>query len=82
MSIDFLYFLAKFYLKISPYPDFLEQKKIIFSIRQFSPDIIVVVGGGSVLDYAKIINIIQNDSDLDNQIIKQKVKIKKKIFFF
>ena len=70
--------IVRYYLKISPYPDFLEQKKIIFSIRQFFPDIIVAVGGGSVLDYAKIANVLNLNQNLETQIKHSSYKIIKK----
>ena len=44
--------IAKIYFKKSPFPEYSELKKIIFSLREFSADLIIAVGGGSVLDYA------------------------------
>ena len=52
--------VIKRYYKSSPYPEISELKNIIFSLRKFSPDLIVAVGGGSVLDYAKMANAIES----------------------
>jgi alcohol dehydrogenase class IV len=43
--------ITQHYYKCSPYPEISELKKIIFLLRIFSPDLIIAVGGGSVLDY-------------------------------
>ena len=49
---------VKYYFKVKPYPEISELKKIIFNLRKFSPDLIIAIGGGSVLDYAKIANVL------------------------
>tara|TARA_Y100000590_G_scaffold29108_1_gene32572 strand:- start:1122 stop:2240 length:1119 start_codon:yes stop_codon:yes gene_type:complete len=69
---------SKIYFKSFPYPVISELKKIISSIRKFSPDLIIAVGGGSVIDYAKIANVLENHSNLDYQIINTTYQIKKK----
>ena len=51
--------ITKYYFKYSPYPEIIELKNIIYSIRKFSPDLIIAVGGGSVIDYAKIANVLE-----------------------
>ena len=71
--------IIKSYFKNSPYPEFFELKKIIHYIKEFSPDLIVAIGGGSVLDYAKIANIIGTTKNLDKKIINYNYPIKKKI---
>ena len=45
-----------FYFKTSKIPEINELKKIIIEINKFEPDLILAVGGGTVLDYAKIAN--------------------------
>ena len=37
--------ITKHYFKCSPYPEISELKNIIFSLRKFSPNLIVAVGG-------------------------------------
>ena len=70
---------TSFYYKVSPFPEVNELKKIIISLRKFSPDLIVAVGGGSVLDYAKAANATGFDTNLKKQIINNDPIIKKKI---
>ena len=70
--------IAKIYFKKSPFPEYSELKKIIFSLREFSPDLIIAVGGGSVLDYAKVANVLQISKNLDKQIINSSYSINKK----
>ena len=45
-----------------------ELKNIIKDLKVFSPDLIIAIGGGSVIDYAKISNTLDNSSDLENEI--------------
>ena len=69
---------TKFYFKKSPYPEILELKKIISEINLFSPDLIIAIGGGSVLDYAKIANTLSNSTNIEDEIINTKYKLNKK----
>ena len=71
--------ITKHYFKYSPYPEISELKNIIFSLRKFSPDLIIAVGGGSVLDYAKMANVIEITKNLDKKIINYSYPIKKKL---
>ena len=69
---------VKFFFKKSQLPILVELKKIILSIEVFKPDIILAAGGGSVIDYAKIANVIKyNDCNSDN-IIKSNLNLSKK----
>ena len=56
------------YFKKSYYPEYSELKNIINFINQFNPDLILAIGGGSVIDYAKIARL-----DLDITNLKQKI---------
>ena len=69
---------ANYFYKKFPYPDLEELKEIINKIKEFSPEIIIAVGGGSVLDYAKIANVLTNSSDIEREIVASSYKIKNK----
>jgi len=68
-----------FFFKKSSYPDLAELKEIIKTIKKISPEIIIAVGGGSVIDYAKIANVLTDSNDIGNEIIRSNYNIKKKI---
>ena len=70
--------ITKFYFKISPYPELSELKNIISLLRKFKPDLLIAVGGGSVIDYAKIANVVINDDILEKSIINSNFPFKKK----
>tara|TARA_B100000029_G_scaffold169589_1_gene165835 strand:- start:326 stop:1426 length:1101 start_codon:yes stop_codon:yes gene_type:complete len=67
-----------FYFKTSKIPEIDELKKIIIKINKFKPDLILAIGGGTVLDLAKIANSFDNVKNLHSRIIGSKYKIKKK----
>lgn len=67
----------KFYFKTNVFPDLEELKKIIFVIKNFSPDLILAIGGGSVIDYAKIANSLYDCKDIKKNIINSNYKITK-----
>ncbi len=54
----------KIFYKRSEIPDFNELVSIIKIIRNFKPNLILAVGGGAVLDYAKIANVVDIKSNL------------------
>ena len=65
-------------LKKNKYPEINELKKIILYTRRIKPDLIIAVGGGSVIDYAKMANILNPEKNLTKQIINSDYgKIKK-----
>jgi len=66
-----------FFFKRSKYPELKELKNIIIELKKFNPDLIIAIGGGSVIDYAKIANSIQDIENLKKQIIQSKYKISK-----
>lgn len=58
----------KIYFKKKVLPETGELLKIFNSFKTFSPNILLAIGGGAVLDYAKIINILKNDKNLISKI--------------
>ena len=70
--------VTKYYFKNLSYPDLSELTDIILAIRGFNPDIILAVGGGTVIDYAKIANVLEIDKNLKKNIKNSSYKIKKK----
>ena len=62
------------------FPEVFELKKIISELNKFKPDLIIAIGGGAVLDYAKIANNISNVNGLKERIKQSKIKSKKILF--
>ena len=42
------------------YPEYKELRYLIEKINKFNPDVILAIGGGTVIDYAKLANIFSN----------------------
>jgi len=57
------------YIKNSSYPDFEELKKIIKLKDSIKPDLIVAIGGGCVIDYAKILSVYKQEKNLKKKLI-------------
>tara|TARA_Y100000389_G_C17453990_1_gene516791 strand:- start:104 stop:1201 length:1098 start_codon:yes stop_codon:yes gene_type:complete len=68
----------KLYYKSSEVPILEELTDIINNIKKFKPDLILGVGGGAVIDYAKIANVIDAKPDLENLITNYSYPFKKK----
>ena len=68
------YFYKKQYL-----PTYTELVEITKVIEQFKPDAILAIGGGSVLDLAKISNCMELSDDLKEHIKNYSYPYKKKI---
>lgn len=68
----------KYYFKKSPYPELQELKKITLNIKKYKPDLILAIGGGSVIDYAKISNVIDVKDNLIELIKNYSYPYKKK----
>ena len=67
-----------FFYKKSKIPIFKELIKIIRDIRIFKPDLILAVGGGAVIDYAKIANVVEIRDDLKDLIVNYSYPFNKK----
>ena len=46
-------------------------------INKITPDIIIAVGGGSVIDYAKIANVLDISTNLKMRLLKKIIRLKK-----
>ena len=57
---------TKFFYKQSKIPIIEELIEIINEIKNFKPDLFLAIGGGAVIDYAKIANVVDNDLTLQN----------------
>lgn len=68
----------KFFYKNSDLPILEELIEIIKNIRNFQPNLILAVGGGAVIDYAKIANVVDIRPDLADLIINYSYPFKKK----
>ena len=66
-----------FFFKKNNIPSFEELKKIILILKKVNPEIIIAIGGGSVMDYAKIANNLNDINQLKKNIINSKKKFKK-----
>lgn len=69
---------TKFYFKTKEYTDLLDVQKCIVELKKFSPDVILALGGGSVIDLAKIVNCLYFEENFIEQIKNETLFIKKK----
>ncbi|WP_415320996.1 iron-containing alcohol dehydrogenase [Candidatus Pelagibacter sp. Uisw_092] len=69
---------TRLFYKDSELPVLEELIKIINDIRSFKPDLILAVGGGAIIDYAKIANVVDVRDDLANLIVNYSYPFKKK----
>ena len=68
----------RLFYKNSELPILEELIKIIDNIKSFKPDLILAVGGGAVIDYAKIANVVDVRDDLADLIVNYSYPFKKK----
>ena len=68
---------TKIFYKKAEQPILSELIEIIKTIKSFKPDLILAVGGGTVLDYAKISNVIDIRPDLTELIVNYSCPFKK-----
>ena len=60
---------VRLFYKISELPVIEELTKIIIEIKNFKPDLILAIGGGAIIDYAKIANVVDIKDNLKDLII-------------
>ena len=68
----------RLFYKNSELPILEELIKIIDNIKSFKPDLILAVGGGAVIDYAKIANVVDIRDDLADLIVNYSYPFKQK----
>ena len=69
---------VKFFYKNYEIPILEELINIVKFIKEYKPNLILAIGGGTILDYAKIANVIDIRSDLKNLIINYSYPFKNK----
>ena len=68
---------TKLFYKNSELPILEELIDIINAIKDFKPDLILAVGGGAVIDYAKIANVVDVRDDLADLIVNYRINYNK-----
>jgi alcohol dehydrogenase class IV len=68
----------EFFYKSSEVPILEELIEIIKKIKNFNPDLILAIGGGTIIDYAKTANVINAGADLASLIVNYSYPYKKK----
>lgn len=68
----------KLFFKKHNYTDSTDLAKCIVELKLFKPDVILSLGGGAVLDLAKIANCLYDEENYINKIINETLLIKKK----
>jgi alcohol dehydrogenase class IV len=69
---------TRLFYKKSELPTLKELIKIINDLKNFKPDLILAVGGGAVIDYAKIANVVDVREDLADLIVNYSYPFKRK----
>ena len=65
------------FFKTKKLPEFIELNKLINFLKKFNPNLIISIGGGSVIDLSKISNVCFDIKNLKNKIIKNNIPITK-----
>lgn len=68
---------VEFFFKNKKLPEFEELKRIISCIKKNQPDLILAIGGGCVMDYAKLANVLTYSDNLKKDILKNSALLKK-----
>jgi alcohol dehydrogenase class IV len=61
-------FDLQIYYKKLFFPEITELKLIAKSLKNFQPEIVLAIGGGSVIDYSKILKVINLNEDISRQV--------------
>jgi alcohol dehydrogenase class IV len=69
---------VKYYFKENFFPEIKELKKIIKLTNKVKPDLILAIGGGTVIDYSKVVSCTDYDQISFKKIFLGKVSHKKK----
>ena len=69
---------VNFFYKKHEIPVYEELIEIIKEIRKFKPDLILAIGGGTIIDYAKIANVVDLNPNLKNSIVNYSYPFKNK----
>ncbi len=67
-----------FFYKKSEIPILEELTEIINKIKSFKPDLFLAIGGGAVIDYAKMANVLEVRPDIAELIVNYSYPFKKK----
>jgi len=70
--------IMKIFYKKKEIPEISELKILIKKINNINPDLIIALGGGCVIDYAKLANSLYGTKNLEKKIIKNKLEFKSK----
>ena len=68
----------KIYYKKSDYPILEELIEINKDLKNQKPDLMLAVGGGAVIDYAKMANILDNTENISDLIVNYNYPFKKR----
>ena len=67
----------KIIFKTKSYPNMVDLKNFVENIKNFKPNLIIAIGGGAVLDLAKMSNSLFNNLDIEESIKNSNYKLKK-----
>tara|TARA_B100000902_G_scaffold398085_1_gene463732 strand:- start:498 stop:1622 length:1125 start_codon:yes stop_codon:yes gene_type:complete len=70
-------FQYEIFFKSSYLPEIADLKKFILKINNFKPNIILAIGGGSVLDLSKVANTLYNCKNIEKAIAENNYKLSK-----
>ena len=63
--------------KTKNYPNMLDLNNFVENIKNFKPNLIIAIGGGAVLDLAKMSNCLFNNLDIEESIKNSNYELKK-----